>query len=82
MRRQLLSWRSPFRPSHHDKAYRDRSETDSDDTSIAAPPSMLIGFGGRPVVRFALAMLAPRVQRVVHHHAVLEHFMVVGEVVR
>ena len=30
--------------------------------------------GGRPVVSFGLKAATPRVERVVHHHALLEHF--------
>src|SRR5947207_1870296 len=35
-----------------------------------------------PVVGLILAAAAPRVERVVHRHAVLEHFMVVGKIGR
>src|SRR6266705_268674 len=37
---------------------------------------------GIPRVHFVLPRLAPRVERVVHHHAVLQHLVVVGEVAR
>src|SRR5262249_15972980 len=36
----------------------------------------------RPVVRFALAALAPREERIVHDHARTEHLVVVGEHLR
>src|SRR6266568_6827032 len=35
-----------------------------------------------PVVGLVLAAAAPRIKRVVHRHAVLKHFMVVGEIGR
>src|SRR5258706_13485936 len=37
---------------------------------------------GNPVVLFVTYVTAPRVQRVVDHHPVLQHRMVVGEIVR
>lgn len=36
----------------------------------------------RPVVGFLLAVLAPGIERVVHHHTVLEHFMIVDKGLR
>lgn len=37
---------------------------------------------GRPLMGFALTVPAPRVKRVVHDHAMLKHFMVVGKGLR
>ena len=49
--------------------------------SASTPP--LPGRSGRrrrPVVRLVLQRAAPGVERVVHHHAVFEHRVVIGEV--
>src|SRR4051794_6575516 len=33
-----------------------------------------------PRMRFVLAVLAPCIKRVIHNHAVLQHFVVIGEI--
>src|SRR6188472_4825116 len=45
----------------------------------SATPGLLHA-GGRPVVGFGLEAAAPGVERVVQHHAVPEHFMIVRKV--
>src|SRR6476659_10398678 len=55
--------------------------TDSPPSAIAssATPGLLHG-RGRPVVRFRLESATPGVERVVHHHAVPKHFVIVRKV--
>src|SRR4029453_2195765 len=48
-------------------------------TERSAMPGLLDAHG-RPVVRFRLQLAAPGIERVVHHHAVAEHFVIVGKV--
>src|SRR5262249_5492646 len=47
----------------------------------STPPGRLSRFRG-PAVRLVLTVYAPGIQRVVHHHPVPQHLMILAEVVR
>src|SRR5947207_2356277 len=49
-------------------------------TTKSPPATIAPGRRWRRVVGFALQRPAPRIERVVHHHTVLEHRVVVGEI--
>src|SRR3954469_19076025 len=67
---------------------RNASRSDTPCRGTDWPPSAiassatpgLLHCRGRPVVRFRLKIATPGIERVVHHHAVPEHLVVVREV--
>src|SRR6476646_9810188 len=55
--------------------------TDWPPSAIASSATpRLFHAGGRPVVGFRLEIAAPGIKRVVHHHAVPEHFMIIRKI--
>src|SRR5262245_12600322 len=49
-------------------------------TTESSAMARLLGGGTGPIVRLRLKTAAPGIERVVHHHPVFEHFVIVGKV--